>query len=231
MKTQLCMWGLLAVVALAPPAFGTETNYLPLQSGLRWEYGTFIREIQAQETIGGELVFVMSNDRDGETWDTFWTSTETGVWLHGFRNHSTEVALRYDPPILWIDSSAGTLSTWSSQTTVRSLTDDAAQETIEVSLQASEPTVSSVPAGEFTAIVITESIQGIDAKSYSSRHTLDGELLTTKSAEMEHNLWYASGVGLIRESFCCPLVTDQLTFFTTPVVVETASWGSVRGRF
>lgn len=241
---------LLGMGLLASTPTAARAQYLPLVQGYQWRYTgtgpiTIDRAIDGVKLVGEAQTSVLSNVQTGaisDAWDNFWTSDAEGrLWLHGFFNYGSEFGIRYVPPILWIDASPQTDDTWNTTTTAFDLDTGALVTVFSINFQATNGVEVTVPAGTFDTLMldyITESAgassryAGIQNGAALRDHTLLGQRRGTQDtvARASALAWYSDGLGLVRESVCCPSEISELTAYKT-VATQRESWSSLKSTF
>lgn len=212
-------------------------SHLPLVEGAVWNYSGYQgqsvqRTVHGTQLVGAATTSVIENFRSGgfeDEWWNFWTVDGQGrVFLHGFRNVTAGLGVRYDPPILWI---APGETSWGTLTVARDLDTDVVVEALDVQIAAVADVSLDVPAGSFSTLFLDVNIQSVEPVK-TLRFDVLGRSLSDDAAgkRVSNQLWYAQGVGLVRESYCCPLSTEEL-FSYQVVATETFTWSGVKDRY
>jgi hypothetical protein len=228
----------LPLLTLCFSAPAAAQSYQPLDTGLRWVYGSPDGVDRDTIVVIGPTIFdgveVIELRYHGfnDGLSNFWTVDPDGsVLFHGFDRPAESFAVHYAPAIRFVNPPLTEGHSWR-DTTFAHCTGTVCDtnSTIFVS------TVSSVgprtvPAGTFVAAAIE---LGIGSPQLTSEHPSDYSVTGTRTGASNHPVttqggetrWWTEGVGMIENYDGWVLLK-----FDSPTGTRVSSWGRLKTRY
>jgi hypothetical protein len=207
------------ILARAAGRGDLEPNYLPLVIGNEWVYaiesgGTEVQTVDRELLVRGRPAFAITHRIDGGVpiLEDYWSNEGGDVFYHGFYRPIEDFGLLYDPPLLVVDAPLSVGATWSTESDLFLLPDSTyfSTETIGFTVQAEE--MITVPAGNFLAYDIEETIPPLEARRVDRTFT---------------RRWVTADLGTVRFD---DLGLYELESYQVVLAVTPTSWGAIKWR-
>jgi hypothetical protein len=214
-------------------------NYMPLDPGTQWIYGSPTGPERDTVVAVGPAVFDGVNVIElryrgfNNGLSNFWTVSADGtVSFHGFDRPAESFAYHYIPPIRFVHPPVEVGATWRDTVLFHCVRDCSGGDSDPVVFVVTVNSIGplTVPAGTFTAAGIelaTEFAAALPARG-SARYSIFGTKVTAATDAVSGGpmYWWADGVGLIQYPDGWNLVD-----FARPTPVKTASWGRIKSLY
>jgi len=226
----------LLMLCFGAPA--AAQSYQPLDTGLRWVYGSPNEVDRDTIVVVGPTVFdgveVIELRYHGfnDGLSNFWTVDADGsVLLHGFDRPADSFARHYAPAIRFVNPPVTEGHSWRDTSIVycpRSPCDTSSAIFVSTVTGIGPRTV---PAGTFVAAAIE---MGIGSPQLTSEHPSDYSITGTRPSASNHptatqdgqTRWWTAGVGMIENYDGWALLQ-----FDSPTGTRVLSWGRLKTRY
>lgn len=228
----------LAACLTAPPL--RAASYMPLVSGMSWDYRTpsglqHNMMMCGTRVVNGAVTSVRHQSEVGQVYENYWTEDAAGnLYLHGAWNVTSNYQAVYAPPILFVHPPLSVGRTWANpEVHMFDFDGNDLDFVFSYPMAVFTDETLTVPAGAFHAYGIGFDPSAFSAVSRSGgAYSLIGRRLDTAAgATSAANAtdWFSEGVGEVRFSGDGELF--GLVGWGAPTPVAVATWGAIKALY
>ncbi len=235
MRSRACLAALYLL--LAAPAFAV--SYMPLATGMTWDYtspsaGPHNMMMCGTRVVHGVVTSVRHQSEAAQVYENYWSDDADGtLYLHGAWNVTHDFKAVYVPPIVFLQPPLAVGRTWANpHIQVEDFEGNPAGDPFSYPMAVFEDVVLTVPAGSFHCYGVGFDAGGFTARAGTMTFTATGRRIdagTTPASVGSATDWFSEGVGEVR--FAGGADVYDLVGWGAPTDTRPATWGAIKALF